>query len=63
MLSHSSKKTGRNQLANPDFDGEIDLVPKQEFGVDGERKYQDFMSGNWSWRQAVSAVFFFFNAD
>jgi hypothetical protein len=49
----------RNQLANPDFNGEIDLAPKQEIGVDGERRYQDFMSGNWSWRQAVSALFSF----
>ena len=48
----------RNQLANPDFDGEIDLAPKQEFGVDGERRYQDFMSGNWPWTQAVGADFF-----
>lgn len=47
----------RNQLANPDFDGEIDYAPKQEFGAGDQRRYQDFMSGNWSWTQAVSGKF------
>jgi hypothetical protein len=44
----------RNQLANSDFDGKIDYSAKQEFGVNGERRYQDFMSGNWAWSQSVS---------
>ncbi|KAJ6584206.1 hypothetical protein B0H10DRAFT_2234635 [Mycena sp. CBHHK59/15] len=40
------------QLANPDFDGEMDFAPKQVFGEGDSREYQDFMSGNWAWRQA-----------
>jgi len=60
---HNPQTVLRNQLANPDFNGEIDLVPKQKFGVDGKRRYQDFMSGIWSWRQAVSADFLSFNDD
>ncbi|KAJ6610863.1 hypothetical protein B0H10DRAFT_2290441 [Mycena sp. CBHHK59/15] len=39
------------QLANPDFKSEMDFAPKQVF-VDGRREYEDFMSGNWTWRQA-----------
>ncbi|KAJ7115096.1 hypothetical protein C8R43DRAFT_902897 [Mycena crocata] len=39
------------QLANPDFKSEMDFAPKQVF-VGGSRTYEDFMSGNWAWRQA-----------
>lgn len=42
-----------NILANTDFDGEFDYSPFQEF-EDGQRQWSDFMSGNWSWDQAVS---------
>lgn len=42
----------RNQLANPDFKGEIDIVPLQEFSANDERVWSNFMSGNWSWNQA-----------
>ncbi|KAJ7589438.1 hypothetical protein C8J56DRAFT_1049095 [Mycena floridula] len=40
-----------SQLGNPDFAGEMDFAPKQEFNAQNHRVYQDFMSGNWSWRQ------------
>ncbi|KAJ6556913.1 hypothetical protein B0H10DRAFT_1847268 [Mycena sp. CBHHK59/15] len=42
----------KNQLTNPDFKSEMDLAPKQVFAADGTREYEDFMSGNWAWRQA-----------
>ncbi|CAK5272542.1 unnamed protein product [Mycena citricolor] len=42
----------RNQLANPDFKGEMDFTPKRVFGEGDSREYEDFMSGNWAWRQA-----------
>ncbi|KAJ6522564.1 hypothetical protein B0H19DRAFT_1215129 [Mycena capillaripes] len=45
------RKVLQQQLANPDFKYEMDLVPKQVF-VDGSCHYEDFMSGNWAWRQA-----------
>ncbi|KAI0314779.1 hypothetical protein OF83DRAFT_1063202, partial [Amylostereum chailletii] len=41
-------------LANPDFNGKWDYSPYREFvGPDGQekRKYKDFMSANWSWKQ------------
>lgn len=46
----------RNLLGNTDFDGEFDYTPFQEYNEDGQHQYQDFMSGNWAWRQAV--IFF-----
>lgn len=45
----------RNLLANTDFDGEFDYAPFQEYDEKGKHRYQDFMSGNWAWRQAVRA--------
>ncbi|KAJ7256385.1 hypothetical protein C8J57DRAFT_1437037 [Mycena rebaudengoi] len=46
-----SRKVLQQQLANPDFKSEMDFTPKQIF-VNGGRQYEDFMSGNWAWRQA-----------
>ncbi|KAJ6621814.1 hypothetical protein B0H10DRAFT_2162891 [Mycena sp. CBHHK59/15] len=46
------RKVLHQQLANPDFKGEMDFAPKQVFGAGNSREYQDFMSGNWAWRQA-----------
>lgn len=43
----------RNLLSNTDFDGEFDYMPFQEYDDNGNHRYQDFMSGNWAWRQAV----------
>ncbi|KAF4614058.1 hypothetical protein D9613_007679 [Agrocybe pediades] len=40
------------QLANPDFATEMDFSPKQVFDECGTRRYCDFMSGEWAWRQA-----------
>lgn len=47
-------KVVRNMLANPDFATEIDLRPYREFSTDHDkRQWQDFMSGDWAWDQAV----------
>lgn len=43
----------RSLLDNPDFDGEFDYVPFQEFDTSGHRHYRDFFSGNWVFRQCV----------
>lgn len=40
-------------LDNPDFSGEIDAGPYRDFDAQGHRVLKDFMSGDWSWRQAV----------
>lgn len=47
------KQVVHQLLANPDFEGEINYSPYREF-CDGKRRWGDFMSGNWSWKEAVS---------
>lgn len=41
-----------DMIANRDFDGEFDYSPYQEY-YGSEHRFQNFMSGNWVWRQAV----------
>lgn len=48
----------RQMIANPDFKDEFDYTPYQEFENE-KRRWSDFMSGNWAWRQAVSYSFLF----
>jgi hypothetical protein len=43
-----------NMLSNPDFNGEFDYAPVQEYDSKGAHRFQNFMSGNWAWKQAVS---------
>ena len=47
----------QNMIGNPDFNGEMDYSPVQEFEANGERRFQHFMSGDWAWRQAVGRVY------
>ena len=47
----------KNLLANPDFDGEFDYSPVQEYDTAGNHRFQDFMSGDWAWKQAVRRSF------
>lgn len=42
-----------NQLGNPDFNDEFDSAPHQDFTTNGKRKFQNLMSANWSWKEAV----------
>ncbi|KAI0080515.1 hypothetical protein K474DRAFT_1704591 [Panus rudis PR-1116 ss-1] len=41
----------RQQLCNTDFAKHMDYAPKRVFR-DRKREYEDFMSGNWAWKQA-----------
>ncbi|KAG2116938.1 hypothetical protein DEU56DRAFT_874133 [Suillus clintonianus] len=42
-----------NIVSNPDFKDEFDYMPLQEYSVsDGTHQFQDFMSGDWCWKQA-----------
>ena len=43
-------------LSNPDFEGKIDYAPVQEYDSKGAHRFQNFMSGNWAWKQAVNAI-------
>jgi hypothetical protein len=47
------RKVIHHIFANPDLANDIDYVPYRDF-EDGKRRYCDFMSGDWSWRQCVS---------
>jgi len=42
-------------LSNHKFDGNFDYIPYREY-ENGERKWGDFMSGNFCWKQAVCSV-------
>jgi hypothetical protein len=41
-------------LSNPDFKSDYDYTPFQESTTNETHHFQDFMSGNWAWTQAVS---------
>ena len=43
-----------NILSNPDFDGEFDYAPIQEYDMEGNHRFENFMSGDWAWKQVVS---------
>jgi hypothetical protein len=45
-----------NMLANPTFAEDFDYAPKQVFNTKGSRQYENFMSGDWAWNQAVSLL-------
>jgi len=40
-------------LDNPDFDNQFDYAPYVELDKAGQRRWNEFMSGNFSWRHAV----------
>ncbi|KAI5989293.1 hypothetical protein EDD15DRAFT_2198580 [Pisolithus albus] len=43
----------QNMLANPEFAKEMDYRPFREYDTKSStRRWQDFMSGDWAWRQA-----------
>lgn len=47
------RDVARAMLANPTFDGYFDYVPYQDFDRKNERRYENLMSGDWAWKQAV----------
>jgi hypothetical protein len=47
----------RELLGNPEFADGFAYTPYQQFEND-ERRWTDFMSGNWAWRQAVTVLRF-----
>ena len=50
-----------NMLANPDFAHEMDYQPFHEYDSKTSTwQWQDFMSGDWSWHQAVSRSIFIY---
>ena len=47
-----------NLLMNLDFKDKFNYTPYQEHTPDGSHRFCDFMSGNWSWQQAVYFISF-----
>ena len=45
-----------NLLSNSDLDGGFDYSPFQEHDTDNKHQYENFMSGNWSWKQVVCLI-------
>jgi hypothetical protein len=49
----------KNMLANRDFHGFFDYAPFRQYDNKGNRQYEHLMSGDWAWKQAVSAHLIF----
>lgn len=47
----------KNLIGNPDYKGHFDTAPIHEFNKDGDHEYQNFMSGDWAWEEAVCVSF------
>ena len=48
----------RIMIGNPEFNGHIDYAPLRQFALSENeeeliREYENFMSGDWAWKQAV----------
>jgi len=44
-------------LQNPDFATTFDYAPLRQYDKDGNRRYENFMSGDWAWKQVVRERF------
>lgn len=49
-----TKEVAESILGNPDFADAMDYAPYMDLDNDDCRRYSNFMSGLWSWEQAVS---------
>jgi Plavaka transposase len=48
----------KNIIADTTSKHAFDYVPYQEFDEDGDRRYENLMSGDWAYRQAVCFVLY-----
>ena len=46
----------KNMLENPDFQNSFDYAPFWQYNTDDQCCYQNFMLGDWVWKQAVSLL-------
>jgi hypothetical protein len=49
---HDPLQLVHNLLVNWDFENEFDYMPFREFNAKKKRCWQDFMSGDWAWKEA-----------
>jgi len=50
---HDPRLLVHNILVNADFNGEINISPFQKYDADDNHWYRNFMTSNWTWKQAV----------
>lgn len=51
------RQTVQNILANPELADQMDYRPYREYNSQNdERRFQDFMGGDWAWDQAVRYI-------
>ena len=48
----------RNMIDNPNYGDQFDSAPTQTFNSKGHRQYQDFMTGDWVWEEAVCFYYY-----
>jgi hypothetical protein len=44
----------KNMIGNPDYKDDFDTTPLRSFDSKGDHLYQNFMSGDWAFEEAVS---------
>jgi len=47
----------KNMLENPEFAEHFDYAPHRQYDPKGSCCYENFMSGDWAWKQAVIIYF------
>ena len=45
----------KNMISNPDYNHHANVTPVWIFNSNGIQVYQNFMSGDWAWEEAVSS--------
>jgi len=53
ILYRNPRDVIKNMIADMTFKHAFDYAPYQEFDEDGDRRYENFMSGDWAFHQAV----------
>ena len=48
----------QKMLDNPDFKDSFDYAPYRQYDTHGQCHYENFMSGDWAWKQAISTCSF-----
>lgn len=50
------RKVAVKMMADPSFAGQFDTAAYRQWTAGGERRYGDFMSGDWGYKQSVRSV-------
>ena len=47
-------------IGNPDFKHEFEYMPYHEFSADGQHPFENFMSGDWAWKQVAQIIWIYY---